>query len=172
MKTVARLAPLAALLAALGGATARASDAPCLAETDKVCPGIPAGDGRLWSCLLRNEFRLSSACVQNLREIQRRASEFNADCASDVYRFCPGVPGRGGRILECLRPYVGRRELATNCEDAVVTALEKAQEFTDACSAEAAQLCQGVQPGGGRLFLCLRHQSDQLSARCRKAVNP
>jgi hypothetical protein len=170
--TLARPAALALTAALLLGTPASANDAPCLAESDKVCPGIPAGDGRLFNCLLRNEFKLSSECVQNLREVQRRANEFSADCQADVFRFCQGVTARGGRVLECLRPYLGRRELASNCEDAVATALEKYQEFVDACRDDAAALCQGVQPGGGRLFLCLRYQAEKLSGRCRKAVNP
>ncbi len=165
------LALLAAALAALAAGPARA-DAPCLAESDQLCPGIPAGDGRLFQCLLRNEFKLSSACVQNLREVQRRAGEFNSDCASDVFRRCRGVPAGAGQVLECLRPFVGRRELGSNCEQAVVAALEKLDEFSQACVQDAAALCQGVQPGGGRVFLCLRYQSEKLSSRCRKAVNP
>ena len=172
MKSSRPLVQLAALAAALAAAPARPGEAPCLAEADKVCPGIPAGDGRLFGCLLRNEFQLSSECVQNLREVQRRANAFSADCQADVFRFCQGVAPRGGRILECLRPYLGRRQLGTNCEDAVATALESYQELHDACAEDAAALCQGVQPGGGRLFLCLRYQSDQLSSRCRKAVSP
>jgi hypothetical protein len=167
-----RAALALAALAAASVAPARAGEAPCLAEADKVCPGIPAGDGRLWNCLLRNEFKLSSECVENLHEVQRRANAFSADCQADVFRFCPGVAPRGGRVLDCLRPYVGRRELATNCEEAVATALEKVQGLHDACADEAAALCQGVQPGGGRIFLCLRYQSEKLSSRCRKAVNP
>ncbi|BDG05615.1 cysteine rich repeat-containing protein [Anaeromyxobacter oryzae] len=166
-----QLVRLAALVAVVGGGRALA-DAPCLADADRLCPGIPAGDGRLWACLLRNEFQLSSSCQQNVREVQRRAAEFNADCAPDVYRFCPRMPPGAGRILDCLRVHVGRRELATNCEDAVVTALERLQDFADSCAEDAARLCAGVPAGGGRLFLCLRSQSERLSSRCRRAVSP
>jgi Golgi apparatus protein 1 len=159
-----------AVLAA-GIQAARALDPPCVADAKRLCPGIPAGDGRLWECLVRNEFQLSSACQQNIREIQGRAAEFSADCAADVYRFCPRTPAGGGRVLQCLRAHAGRRELASNCEDAVVRALENLGDFAEACGGDAAALCAGVQPGGGKLFACLRAQSGRLSSRCRSAVN-
>jgi len=168
--SLARLAAIAALVAFLGGARARA-EAPCHADAERLCPGIPATGGQLWACLMRHETQLSGQCVRNIQEVRRRASEFNADCAGDVYRFCPRTQPGQGRILECLRLHVGRRELATNCEDAVVTALEKLNEFAEACGDDARALCEGVQVGGGRLYLCLSAQSDRLSSRCKRAMN-
>lgn len=162
-------AVMVALSAAVPGSRGRA-DAPCATDAAQVCPGLPAGGGRLWACLLRNQFRLSSPCQQSLAEVQRRASEFNADCAGDVYRFCPTTRAGGGRILECLSGYVGRGELSTNCEEAVDTALERLQGFAEGCARDAAQLCPGVPPGEGRQFACLRSQSRSLSSACKRAV--
>ncbi|HET8541137.1 MAG TPA: cysteine rich repeat-containing protein [Anaeromyxobacter sp.] len=162
----------AALLLALAAAGGARADAPCVDDAARLCPGIPATDGQLWACLVRNQAQLSSRCVRNVQEVQRRASELGADCGADVYRFCPSTPRGEGRLLQCLANHVGRRELSTNCEDAVVTAVEKLQEFAAACENDAAALCPGVQPGRGRVFLCLRGQSDRLSSRCKRAVNP
>ena len=158
------------LLAARAGAAPAHAQTPCLEDAARVCPGIPVGDGRLYRCLVAKQFQLSSRCVEHIREVQRRAAEFTADCAPDVYRFGPTVRTGEGRLLECLGAYVGRRELSSNCEDAVVSALEKLQAFSDACANDAARLCAGVQPGRGRLFLCLLAASDQLSSQCRSAV--
>lgn len=166
----ARSAAVAALLFA--APLAVRADAPCADDAARLCPGVPASGGQLWACLQRNQLQLSSACVRNIQDVQRRAAEFSADCGADVYRFCPAVERGQGRILQCLAVHLGRRELSTNCEAAVVTALEKLQEFADACTDEAARLCQGVEPGRGRLLICLRAQSQKLSTRCRKAVNP
>ncbi len=162
---------LLAVLAALGAARASA-EAPCAEDAARLCPGLPAGDGRLWACLQRNDTQLSSACVRTIQEVRRRAGEFHADCAADVYRFCPSTPRGQLRVLDCLRHHVGRRELSTNCEDAVLGALERLQEYADACTGDAARLCPGVQAGGGKVIACLRSQSDRLSSRCRKVVNP
>ena len=168
-----RLAPaLAAALAAAPLAAAVRADTPCASDAERLCPGIPAQDGRLWACLVRNETQLSSSCVQNLNELRRRASELSADCSPDVFRFCRLVPRGQGRVLECLRSHVGRRDLSSNCEEAVVTALEKLNEFAVGCGDDSARLCPGVEVGGGRMFLCLRSQYDKLSTRCQRAVSP
>jgi hypothetical protein len=172
MRLHARFAAALALLAGASGPGRALADAPCLEDAARVCPGIPVGDARLWPCLQRNSFQLSAQCTKNLQEVQRRASEFSADCLADAQRFCTYTKPGEGRILECLYAYVGRRELSTSCEDAVVTAAEKLQTFADACADDAARLCAGVQPGKGRLLLCLRAQSSHLSSRCGAAVNP
>ena len=172
--TSLRTLSLATLVVAAALAAARArAEAPCVEDAARLCPGVPAtGDGRLLACLQRNNLKLSSACIENLRWVQARARELSVDCANDVYRFCPGTQVGQGQVVQCLAFQVGKRELAPACEDAVVTALERTKEFQDACSAEAAQLCQGIQPGGGRLFLCLRAQSERVSTRCQRALNP
>lgn len=159
------------LVAALAAGRARA-DAPCLEDAARLCPGIPAGDGRLWACLQRNGLQVSSACQRNLQEIQRRASELSADCGADVYRFCPSTPRGRFRILQCLAVHVGRRELSSNCEGAVTTAIERLDEFAVACANEAETLCPGVQAGDGKLLVCLRAQWNRLSSRCQRAVTP
>ena len=106
------------LLALCAGGRARA-EAPCAEDSARLCPGIPQGDGRLWACLEQHQLQLSSPCVRNIQEVQRRASEFGADCGADVYRFCPSI-----------------------------------------------------RPGQDRILQCLGAQSDRLSPRCRRAVNP
>jgi hypothetical protein len=39
-----------------------------------------------------------------------------------------------------------------------------------ACKADVAKLCKGVQPGGGRLAVCLKQNEQRVSAECRAAV--
>ena len=39
-----------------------------------------------------------------------------------------------------------------------------------ACGADVRKFCQGIKPGGGRLFACLAKQKDQLSDACKKMV--
>lgn len=38
----------------------------------------------------------------------------------------------------------------------------------DPCKADVEQLCQGVQPGGGRIVQCLKDHADKLSPPCRE----
>ncbi|MBK5958549.1 hypothetical protein CCR97_10060 [Rhodoplanes elegans] len=41
----------------------------------------------------------------------------------------------------------------------------------DACKADYQKLCQGMQPGGGRIIKCLQDQSDKLSPGCKTALS-
>ena len=43
---------------------------------------------------------------------------------------------------------------------------------SDVCTADAARLCPGVQPGAGRVLTCLRGQSSELTPACKLAVEP
>lgn len=40
----------------------------------------------------------------------------------------------------------------------------------DACTQDAATLCPGVKPGGGRILACFKEKSAQLSEGCRTAL--
>ena len=40
------------------------------------------------------------------------------------------------------------------------------------CTADVARLCPGVEPGAGRLIVCLRGRQAELSAPCKLAVEP
>jgi hypothetical protein len=39
-----------------------------------------------------------------------------------------------------------------------------------ACDTDIQKLCPGVQPGGGRIFACLKQHKDQVSDVCKQAV--
>jgi Cysteine rich repeat len=40
----------------------------------------------------------------------------------------------------------------------------------EACKADVASLCQGVQPGGGRIKECLKANKDKVSEGCKAAI--
>ncbi len=39
-----------------------------------------------------------------------------------------------------------------------------------ACQADMQKLCNGVQPGGGRVMQCFKQHKDELSAPCKAAI--
>jgi len=40
----------------------------------------------------------------------------------------------------------------------------------EACRADVATFCKGIQPGGGRIRVCLRANRDRLSEGCKSAI--
>ena len=166
----ARLALGAALAFPLLAASPARADGPCVEDARRLCPDVPVGEGRILACLRARWKEVSSACQQNVNEAAARARQFSAACEADVWQFCQGVrPGRG-RIAACL----GARwdDLSSTCRDAVAVASEKVQRFATDCADDAARFCPGVQPGGGRIYGCLKLQESRLSSRCRRAMRP
>lgn len=43
-------------------------------------------------------------------------------------------------------------------------------EARAACDTDIQKLCPGVQPGGGRIFACLKQHKEQVSDVCKQAV--
>ncbi|WP_372395938.1 cysteine rich repeat-containing protein [Azospirillum sp. HJ39] len=44
------------------------------------------------------------------------------------------------------------------------------QAIAQACRADGQRLCNGVQPGGGRILACLNQQIERVSVPCRDAL--
>ena len=40
----------------------------------------------------------------------------------------------------------------------------------EACKADVTALCQGIEPGGGRIRACLKTNKDKLSEGCKSAI--
>ena len=47
---------------------------------------------------------------------------------------------------------------------------EVLKQLRAACSADIKKLCDGVQPGGGRIAACLKQNEAQVSTGCKNAV--
>jgi hypothetical protein len=156
--------------ALLGVAPAAAAEDACVADAVRLCPDVPSGEGRILDCLRARWYSLSSACQQTIQGVENRARQIGVACNHDVYEHCRRAPAGGGRVLSCL---VGNWEhLSSTCSDAVAKVAERARKFAGACSADAEQLCAGIEPGGGRIFACLKLQERAVSGRCAAALRP
>ena len=157
-----------ALLIALP-ATAHPEDA-CVADARRMCPDVPYGGGAVLQCLRERWWEVSSACQQTIRDADNRARQVDVSCGNDVFRFCQAVPRGKGRVLNCLSRHWN--DLSSTCRDAVSRVAERVRKFNDSCAADAARLCQGIEPGEGRIFACLKFQERAVSSRCAAALRP
>src|SRR5262249_25614951 len=96
-------------------------------------------------------------------------------CRPDLEKFCKGVKPGGGRLVECLKQH--ESELSGGCRAKLeegkkrgAEAKERVDEFAEACKADAQKVCQGVQPGEGRVLNCLADNKDKVSPACRQKI--
>jgi hypothetical protein len=53
----------------------------------------------------------------------------------------------------------------------IMTAVQaEEKERPGACRADVQKLCKGVQPGGGRIAICLKQHESELSPGCRERI--
>ncbi len=91
-------------------------------------------------------------------------TERRGACRADYEKFCKDVRPGQGRIVQCLRQH--ESELSAACKSEMAEGREKSREFVKACKADAANLCQDIRPGGGRIAKCLKANEGQLSPDC------
>jgi hypothetical protein len=95
-------------------------------------------------------------------------SQEQGACRGDVQKFCKDVRPGGGAIARCLKRH--EPELSGACRERMAQGRQRAEEFADACKADAEKLCKQVQPGSGRLLRCLASRRDQLSPACGQKI--
>jgi hypothetical protein len=93
-------------------------------------------------------------------------------CGDDVQKFCANIKPGAGRVEQCLEEH--EAQLSPTCHVNVEADKLKVKaalaEFSEACRSDAAQLCPGVAPGGGRLLKCLSANDYALSRSCLAEV--
>jgi hypothetical protein len=85
----------------------------CHVDGAKLCPGIPAGDGRLLRCLAEHREQLSRACSQQTEQIRGAVDDLDKACQHDVETVCKGVTPGQGHLLACLRDHAA--QLSPSC---------------------------------------------------------
>ena len=144
--------------------SARAQDA-CKADAERLCKDIPSGGGRIIACLKSHESDLSAACKERLAAGKARMERVKEACKPDVEKFCQGIKPGDGRIAACLKSHDS--ELAPACRQIVDKVESAIHEAHEACKPDVEKFCQGVQPGGGRIRVCLKSHEAELSEACK-----
>jgi hypothetical protein len=91
-------------------------------------------------------------------------------CANDVAKFCQGVEGGQGKLMQCLQEH--QSELSSPCQARVQAVETRMREMTEACQSDVRQFCTGVNPGAGRIAQCLKQHESGLSSTCKAELTP
>jgi Golgi apparatus protein 1 len=89
-------------------------------------------------------------------------------CAAEQARLCPN-PSDSAALLRCLRSNKAR--LSEACTSDLDRLAIKALEVGAGCEGDVYSKCREVQPGEGRIALCLQSQESDLSSSCQQALS-
>ncbi len=93
-------------------------------------------------------------------------------CKADFDRLCGDVQPGQGRIKACLKEH--KDELSQECKDFLAAKAgeirAKIDRVYEACKSDSDSLCPGIKPGGGRILRCLTEHKDDLTPKCRTAL--
>lgn len=90
-------------------------------------------------------------------------------CRAEVQKYCADVKPGGGRMLHCLKAHEG--DLSPTCRERMAEGRRKMESFSEACKADAEKLCNGIEPGKGRIVHCMREHKAELSPDCREKID-
>ena len=118
-------------------------------------------------------FVLLASSVQADRET---AKEVAANCKPELETFCKDVTPGKGRMLACLYAYSD--QASHQCRETVRDAYEElkllsavSSHLKNECGDDLENFCSDVSPGQGRLMRCLQKNDENLSRRCKSALD-
>lgn len=125
-----------------------------------TCTGMRSN----WLAMLAGLFCLSLAAAAAAAQQQDARP-----CADDAARLCKGVQPGQGNIARCLKQHSA--ELSPACQENIAKAKEQIRNFREACKDDVSKLCQGTQPGGGRIIQCMKQHEAELSPACKEQMD-
>jgi len=139
---------------------------PCMADAQKLCPGVQPGKGRIAACLKEHKDQISAECNAKIAEFHEEAQA----CEADVEKLCPGTkPGPARR--DCMRAH--KDQVSPECRELFAKMHERRGEMREAmqaCRGDAQKLCKDVKPGEGRIVECLKSHQSELSPPCAQSM--
>lgn len=97
--------------------------------------------------------------------------EMSHHCKKDIKKYCEDVKPGEGRVWNCLRGH--ESDLSEECREHMERGKaihEAREEMRESCEKDIKKFCKDVEPGGGRVWSCLRDHESSLSKDCKEKV--
>jgi Cysteine rich repeat len=111
---------------------------------------------------------LVCAALLAITAAQADDREIRGACRADMKKNCRDVQPGGGRLAMCLKQH--ESELSPACKEKIAEAKKDRKELSEACKADAENVCKGIEPGQGRIMRCLAENKEKLSVGCQAEI--
>jgi hypothetical protein len=98
----------------------------CVADLEKLCPGVPPGNDRLRGCMREHLREVSFPCLVTLAKFAE-VRRFRAECGAHLRQQCASVERGGEEFGACLRSAVV--SLSDTCKDALARAVSRTRRI-------------------------------------------
>ena len=95
----------------------------CVADFNKLCPGVPPGIDNLRACMREHIRNVSFPCLVTLAKFAE-VRRFLKECSAHLQEQCASVERGGGQFRACLRSAVA--SLSDTCKNALALAVRRA----------------------------------------------
>lgn len=89
-------------------------------------------------------------------------------CKADIAKFCPQAKPGGGQVAACLKSNAA--QLSDSCKARAGQMQQALKEVHQACEEDIHFLCDGIEPGGGRIAACLKKWESEVSPGCKARI--
>ena len=96
----------------------------CVADFNKLCPGVPPGINNLRTCMREHIRDVSFPCLVTLAKFAE-VHRFRNECGAHLEQKCANIEPGTGELRACLRSAVA--SLSDTCKDALARAVRRAR---------------------------------------------
>jgi len=133
----------------------------CKDDAAKLCAGVAMGGGKLARCLRLHDNDLSEPCKAAL------AAAGDKKGAAAAAATAAAAPGAAGGAAEDMGGHAGGMGMMGK---GMGHEWGPMKDMHKSCSADVGKFCKDVQPGHGRIAVCLNEHAADLSPACKKTV--
>jgi hypothetical protein len=113
-----------------------------------------------------NRFALGGALAAFALAAAAPAALAAEPCVEEIEQYCADVPAGEGNIVKCLHEH--REQLSPECVERMRADAKKFLQVSADCLDDVDRFCSDVEPGQGRVIVCLSRHEQDLAPVCRK----